>query len=188
MMLLAAGAALTAVDLLSSLKDVVSSGGKPAGAPAATGFGVPDAAATSGPAAPFATAAPGANPVSPDTMRAMLALQARGNATGALSSQLFSRLDRDGNGRIGKSEFDDVVAGLGGQSADRRALFDALDGDGDGSVSGSEFGVALQGPGLPMTDKVRANAGTRELFQRLLQQQTDMLANAAPGLGIARTV
>lgn len=187
MMLLAAGAALTAVDLLSSLKDVVSSGGKPAGAPAATGFGVPDAAATSGPA-PSATAAPGANPVSPDTMRAMLALQARGNATGALSSQLFSRLDRDGNGRIGKSEFDDVVAGLGGQSADRRALFDALDGDGDGSVSGSEFGVALQGPGLPMTDKVRANAGTRELFQRLLQQQTDMLANAAPGLGIARTV
>lgn len=183
-MMLLAGSALSGLDLLNSLRDLVSPGSSSA-TTAGTAFGVSD---TTSSTATTTTSAQGtSSTMSPDTMRALLALQSRNGSAGNLSSQLFARLDRDGNGRISKTEFDKVASSLGSTSQ-TNSLFDSLDSDEDGEIGGNELDAALKRQSLPATQTVQANAGTQELFQRLLQQQNDMLTTMTTGKTVARAI
>jgi hypothetical protein len=183
-MMLLAGSALSALDALKSLRDLVSPGSS-SSTTAGTAFGVSDT--TTSTATSTSSAQGTSSTVSPDTMRALLALQAKSSGTGNLSSQLFARLDRDGNGRISKTEFDKVASSLGSTSQ-TNSLFDSLDSDDDGEIGGNELDAALKRQSLPATQTVSANASTQELFQRLLQQHNDMLTTMATGQTVARAI
>lgn len=184
-MMLLAGSALTALDLLTSLKDLVSSDSKSGSGKTGT-FGVSDST-TGTTTSPVSEQATGSGTVSPETMRALLALQAKSGSAGNLSAQLFARLDRDGNGRVSKTEFDKVASSLGSTS-NGNALFEALDSDDDGEIGGNELDAALKRQSTPKTETLQANAGTQELFQRLLQQQTAMLGTLTAGQAVSRSI
>ncbi|RAI42454.1 EF-hand domain-containing protein [Rhodoplanes roseus] len=185
-MMFLAGSATSALDLLNSLKDLAFPGSKSNSGSSAK-FGVDDTAGKSTSSSSSSDKSSGS--VTADTMRALLALQAKNGGAGELNSQIFSRLDRDGSGRISKTEFDDVIAGLGGNTSDHSrstSLFDALDGDDDGEVSESEFSAAFKREEGTSMAGIRPDASAQDLFQRLLQQQTQMITNSPTGQAFAR--
>ena len=102
-------------------------------------------------------ALPGSGPgtrISPATMSALLAAQGQSSdasaptlsASSALQD-LFSQIDGDGDGQIGKSEFESALGAGGTNLAQADDVFGKLDTNGDGSVSLDEMSSALKGAG-----------------------------------------
>src|ERR1700676_1951309 len=156
-MLLALGAASSALDALQSLTSPKSS------TPPATGFDTSttnpfDAASTTptpGSSTPT-TGGSGFTQLSPATMSTLLAAQGQsstGSTTSASQSpssalqDLFSQLDSNGDGQISKSEFESALGAGGTNIAQADSVFSKLDTNGDGTVSLDELSSALKGAG-----------------------------------------
>ncbi len=120
-----AGGVAAASDPLAVLLQSVS------GSSPASGQTSPAAAAT-GPSAP---------PFGSSTMAALISLQGQSASgiTAQSPSQLFSKIDTDGDGKISQSEFETALTGAGASKADADALFAKLDANGDGSVTQNEM-------------------------------------------------
>lgn len=180
------GSALSALDILNTLKDLFGSNSSTA-TKAAGEFKVDDekAGKDTSPAKPDQSG----GQVSSETMRALLALQANAGGGVGLLSQAFTRFDRDGSGRISKTEFDDILNGLGGSSGEKRSsLFDALDGDDDGEIGESEFTSALSRRDSPTEAALRTDASMQEMFQRLLRQQLEMVSTLPTGQSVKQLI
>jgi Ca2+-binding EF-hand superfamily protein len=164
-MLLALGAASSAVDALQSLISSKST------SPQTTGF-------AQNPPTPFDTAngstqtespppvtgGAGFTQISPATMSALIAAQGQDSGASTTSASttsastgsaptdpaaalqdLFSQIDADGDGAISKSEFENALGAGGTNLAQADDVFNKLDANGDGSVSLDEMQKALQG-------------------------------------------
>jgi hypothetical protein len=164
-MLLALGAASSAVDALQSLISSKST------SPQTTGF-------AQNPPTPFDTAngstqtespppvtgGAGFTQISPATMSALIAAQGQDSSASTASASttsasttsaptdpaaalqdLFSQIDADGDGAISKSEFENALGAGGTNLAQADDVFNKLDANGDGSVSLDEMQKALQG-------------------------------------------
>jgi len=156
MYLALAGAASSALDLLSSLAPGKS------GAAAKTKTGLTQNSTTSfGLTTPSsASQAPGSSSVgqsgalSPQTLSALIAAQDPSQASsssatsksGALKD-MFNLLDSNGDGQISKSEFESNLGAGGTNTANADSVFGKLDANGDGSVSLDELSAALKGKG-----------------------------------------
>jgi hypothetical protein len=156
-MLLALGAVSSALDALQSLTSSKSS------SPQSTGFSQSSVSPFdfpgSNPASGSSTPPPwsgGASQISPATMSALLAAQGQsptGSTATAPTSQsdalkhLFSQLDANRDGQIGKSEFENALGAGGTNIAQVDAVFSKLGKNGDGSVSLDEMSSALKGNG-----------------------------------------
>jgi hypothetical protein len=128
-------------DPISSLLDGQS------GSDPTTGASPPAAASTGSTA--------GSNQSTFDTgmMAALISLQSQlqnQSASGAAPqdpSQLFAKLDTDGNGQISQSEFETALGNDGVDKSSADALFSKLDANGDGSISQSELTQAQHAGG-----------------------------------------
>lgn len=80
----------------------------------------------------------------PGTLAALISLQGQtaSGVVGNSPSDLFSRLDTDGDGQISKSEFEQALGAIGVDTQSADALFGKLDASGDGSVTPGELGRA----------------------------------------------
>ena len=154
-MLLALGAASSALDAIRALTSSNSSSAQASGfSEAATDpFSTSGAAPASGSSTP-ASGTTGFSQISPTTMSALLAAQgqsAAGAPTSAPTSpsgalqDLFSQIDANGDGQISKSEFENALGAGGTNLAQADDVFNKLDKNGDGSVSLSEMASALKG-------------------------------------------
>jgi hypothetical protein len=99
---------------------------------------------TKPPAASTGNAAPKPS-FDPGTMAALLSLQGQGGPQ--RSSPLFAKLDTDGNGQIGKTEFETTLGNAGVDQTSADALFAKLDANGDGSIDPTELAKARHGGG-----------------------------------------
>ncbi|MFL6793245.1 MAG: EF-hand domain-containing protein [Bradyrhizobium sp.] len=155
-MLLALGAASSAIDALKALTSSKSSSASSTGL--SQGAGNPFDFSTSTPASTTASTKSGfgggGSQISPETMSALLAAQSQSSAdttTSAPASRsdalkhLFSQIDADGDGKITKSEFEDALGAGGTNLAQADDVFGKLDKDGDGAVSLGEMASALKG-------------------------------------------
>jgi hypothetical protein len=161
-MLLALGAASSAVDALQSLISSKSTSTQ------TTGF-------TQNPPTPFDTAngstqtesplpvTGGAafTQISPATMSALIAAQGQDSSASTTSASttsaptdpasalkdLFSQIDANGDGQISQSEFENALGAGGTNIAQADDVFNKLAANGDGSVSLDEMQKALQGAG-----------------------------------------
>jgi hypothetical protein len=156
-MLLALGAASSAVDALQSLISSKST------SPQTTGF-------AQNPPTPFDTAngstqtenpppvtgGAGFTQISPATMSALIAAQGQDSSASAPTTSaptdragalkdLFSQIDGDGDGNISKAEFENALGAGGTNLAQADDVFNKLDANGDGSVTLDEMQKALQG-------------------------------------------
>src|ERR1700690_2561426 len=86
-------------------------------------------------------------PFGAGTMAALLSLQGQSTTgvTAQSPSQLFAKLDADGDGQISKSEFESALGNAGVSTSTADALFAKLDANGDGSISQSELTSAKHG-------------------------------------------
>lgn len=150
-MLLALGAASSALDAIKSLTSTSSA--QPAGGFGQSPFDISggDQASASPTPAPAST---GFSQISPATMSALLAAQGEaGSTTSAPASpadalkDLFSQIDGNGDGQISKSEFESALGAGGTNIAQADDVFGKLDTNGDGSVSLDELSSALKGAG-----------------------------------------
>ena len=123
-----ASSAASATDPLSILMQSIS------GASAATD----QASSTNAAAGACSSAVP---PFGTSTMAALISLQGQSASglTAQSPSQLFSKIDTDGDGKISQSEFENALTGAGASKADADALFAKLDANSDGSVTQSEM-------------------------------------------------
>jgi EF-hand domain pair len=149
-MLLPLAALSSAVDALQSLTS--SKGPSSSGTGfrnAASAFDIPSSSA--GSSAPAST---GFSQLSPQTLSALLASQSQAPAATpptASSSRsdalkdLFSLIDENGDGKITKSEFEDVLGAGGTNLAKADDVFGKLDANGDDAVSLDEISSALKG-------------------------------------------
>lgn len=182
-MMFLAGSALTALGALSSLTDLVSSGSGDKKSGAGT-FKLDDQ--TTAGSSSAATGKGG--PVSSDTMRAILAMQGQSGPDG-LAARFFAALDADGNGQVSETELADAVSANGGKSADDGSLFKMLDQDQDGSVGQDELTAALRRHGAHRQTAMQPSGTALDLFQRMIQQQADMLAaTTAAGGTVAKSI
>jgi|NGEPerStandDraft_6_1074524.scaffolds.fasta_scaffold48657_2 hypothetical protein len=80
-------------------------------------------------------------PFGTGTMAALISLQGQSaNSLVAQSpSQLFSKIDTDGDGKISKTEFENALTGAGASTSDADATFAKLDANGDGSITQGEL-------------------------------------------------
>jgi Ca2+-binding EF-hand superfamily protein len=159
-MLLALGAASSAIDALQSLISLKSTSTQ------TTGF-------TQNPPTPFDTAngstqtespppvTGGAafTQISPATMSALIAAQGQDSSASTTSASttsaptdpasalndLFSQIDSNGDGKISQTEFENALGAGGTNIAQADDVFSKLDANGDGSVSLDEMQKALQG-------------------------------------------
>ena len=151
-MLLALGAASSAIDALKSLTSSKSSSSQSNGANPASLFdsfssSAPSTGSTAG------SGSGGGAQISPETMSALLAAQGQSSAgtTAAPTSRsdalkdLFSQIDANGDGKVTKSEFEDALGAGGTNLRNADSVFGKLDKDGDGSVSLNELMSALKG-------------------------------------------
>ena len=171
-MLLALGAASSALDILKSLTSPKSSSPKATGlsqdpanpfdlsgsasASASTSTSSSSGRKMTGGSMSALTASQNPPKISPAMMSALLAAQDQ-SSTGATYSasnsrtdalkDLFSQLDADGDGQISKSEFEDALGAGGTNLAKADDVFGKLDKDGNGTVSLDEMSSALNGAG-----------------------------------------
>jgi hypothetical protein len=147
-MMLALGAATSAIDSLFGLVSAkqTQSAGSGQDQPNLFAFQADAATSTSAGAGP---AAGGHARISPETMSALLAAQGQSGTSfspmgrGEALKDLFARIDADGDGKITKGEFEDAL-GAGGTNLEQADdVFGKLDKDGDGSVSLNELASAL---------------------------------------------
>ncbi len=155
MYLALAGAASSALDLLSSLTPGKS------GSTAKTQTGLTQNTTTS-----FGLATPATSTsqtsgsagvgqsgaLSPQTLSALFAAQDPSQSSSSTSrsdalKDLFSKLDSNGDGQISKSEFESNLGAGGTNTANADSVFSKLDTNGDGSVSLDELSSALKGKG-----------------------------------------
>jgi Ca2+-binding EF-hand superfamily protein len=147
-MLLALGAVSSVWGALQSLvsSSVQSSAGttSPGQFDLRGGAGTGSASASSGGAA--------GSQISPETMNALLAAQCQSQSANSAPldpsralQDLFSQIDGDGNGKIGKQEFEDALGAGGTNLANADRVFSKLDRNGDGSVSLDELKSVLRG-------------------------------------------
>ena len=159
-MLLALGAASSAVDALQSLISSKSTSTQTTGfaqnppTPFDTANG-----STQTESPPPVTGGAGYTQISPETMSALIAAQgqdATASTTSASSTSastdptsalkdLFSQIDANGDGQISKTEFENALGAGGTNLAQADDVFNKLDANGDGSVSLDEMQKALQG-------------------------------------------
>jgi EF-hand domain pair len=153
-MLLALGAASSALDALKSLTASISSASQSTGQDS-NPFDISSSA--SAPASPAPAAAPGGcSQIAPATMSALLAAQSQ-SSTGTTNSasaspsdalkDLFSQIDTNGDGQLSESEFENALGAGGTNLAQADDVFNKLDTNGDGSVSLGEMSSALKGAG-----------------------------------------
>jgi EF hand len=144
MFFLAGSAASSALDLISALQQSLA--GQNSSTPPATDPGF-DLGAGGSPAA-GGSSTTATSPLAPATMGALLMAQGNGQAPlvngDAFSAQLFSMLDRNGDGGISQSEFD-TIFGKNGDTTKADALFARLDANHDGNVNPDELTNALSG-------------------------------------------
>jgi Ca2+-binding EF-hand superfamily protein len=174
-MLLALGAASSALDVLKSLTSKSSS-------PPSTGlsqdptnlFDLSGGASAS--ASTATSSSSGSSRISPATMSALLAAQGQssaGTTTSASTSRsdalkdLFLQLDADGDGKISKTEFEGALGAGGTNIAKADDVFGKLDKDGNGSVSLDEMSSALKGAGKGRSH--RHAGGSDNALQQALQ-------------------
>ena len=147
-MLLALGAASSAIDALKALTSSKPPSGASQDAANLFAFSA-DASASAG-----SNSGPGSGgaSISPETMSALLAAQSQsGSSAPAPISRsdalkdLFAQVDADGDGKITKSEFENALGAGGTNVAQADDVFSKLDKDGDGSVSPDEMAAALKG-------------------------------------------
>jgi len=174
-MLLALGAASSALDALKALTSSKSSSPKSTGKQEpANPFDLSGSASAS--VSTPTSSSGGGSKISPATMSALLAAQGQ-SSTGAANStsnsradalkDLFSQLDADGNGQISKSEFEDALGAGGTNIAKADEVFGKLDKDGDGTVSLDEMSSALNGAGKGRSH--RHAGGSDNALQEALQ-------------------
>jgi EF-hand domain pair len=156
-MLLAFGAASSAIDALKALTSSKSSSTPSTGlsqdASNPFDFAAGTSASTS---AGTGFGGGGRSQISPATMSALLAAQSQSSTdttTSAPTSRsdalkdLFSQIDADGDGKISKSEFENALGAGGTDLAQADDVFSKLDKNGDGSASLDEMSSALKGAG-----------------------------------------
>ncbi len=150
MFFLAGAAASSALDLISSLQQALSGNNS---APS-TGTFAPAASTgtstdTQTPTTPTASGAPAA-PLSSSTLNALFSMQGQGGQPmfmvngNALSQQMFSLLDGNGDGAVSQSEFD-AAFGQNANTTQANKLFAQIDTNGDGLISLQELTNALDG-------------------------------------------
>jgi Ca2+-binding EF-hand superfamily protein len=154
-MLLALGAASSAIDALKSLTSSVLPSSKSGGfgQGSADPFDFSSSSTPSGNSA-SAPASSGFSQISPATMSALLAAQSQ-SSTGSTAptspadalKDLFLQIDANGDGQISKSEFESALGAGGTNLAQADDVFNKLDANGDGSVSLGEMSSALKGAG-----------------------------------------
>lgn len=161
-MLLALGAASSALDALQSLtaKKSTPTTGLTQNRQTLDFFGsteTPSPSATTKPTPTGSSSQSGA--LSPELLSALLAaLGQTSSSTGASGSasssggsnplkDLFAQIDADGDGKLSKSEFENSLGAGGTNTAQADDVFSKLDKDGDGSVSLDEMMSALKGKG-----------------------------------------
>jgi Ca2+-binding EF-hand superfamily protein len=152
-MFLALGAASSAIDALKALTSSKSSSGKSTGVSQNDKSPFDLLSAGSQASAGAGPASGGGSQISPQTMSALLDAQSQsaGSATTASKSRssalkdLFAQIDGNGDGKITKSEFEEVLGAGGTNLAQADSVFGKLDKDGDGSVSLKELASALKG-------------------------------------------
>ena len=155
-MLLALGAASSALDVLKSL---TSSKSQPTGKSQDTKslFDLSGStAASEGSPARTGAGPGGGSQISPATMSALLEAQSQ-STTGATApastsrsdalKDLFAQIDADGDGNLSKSEFGNALGAGGTNLAKADDVFSKMDKNGDGSVSLGEMMAALKGKG-----------------------------------------
>ena len=194
-MLLALGAASAALEALTSFVAQ-----KPSSSQAATGFNqksafnVTDPTSTGSASTPGTGSSPQSGRLSPATMSALLAAQGQSptvastpaRPTDALKS-LFAQLDADGDGKIGKSEFENALGAGGTNVAQADNVFSKMDRDSDGSVSLDEMSSALKShhhrhanPALGATNDVSASAASAYgAIEQAKQRQTQAVVSLA---------
>ena len=160
-MLLALGAASSAIDALQSLTSSKSTSPQTTGftQSATTPFDTTSSQAQTG-SPPPATGGTGFTQISPETMSALLAAQSQSSTATSTSTasttsastdpssalqDLFSQIDTNGDGQISKTEFESALGAGGTNLAQADKVFNKLDANGDGSVSLDEMSKALQG-------------------------------------------
>ena len=77
----------------------------------------------------------------PGTLAALISLQGQSanGVVGQSPSDLFSKLDTDGDGQISKTEFEQALGAVGVDTQSADALFGKLDANSDGSITPSEI-------------------------------------------------
>jgi len=159
-MMLALGAATSAIDSLFGLVSAKQTPSAGSGQDQANLFAFQADAATST-SAGAAPATGGHARISPETMSALLAAQSQSGTSfspmgrGEALKDLFARIDADGDGKITKDEFEEAL-GAGGTNLERADdVFGKLDKDGDGKVSLNELASAL----MPRHARKHGHAG-----------------------------
>lgn len=152
-MLLALGAASSAIDALQALTSSKPTSAKSTGVSQPNSF---DFLSSSQASTSTGTSGGGSggSQISPETMSALLAAQSQ-SSTGTTTStptsrsdalkDLFSQIDANGDGKITKSEFENALGAGGTNLAQADDVFSKLDKDGDGKVSLDEMSKALKG-------------------------------------------
>ena len=179
-MLLALGAVSSALDVLQSL--TLSKSTSPS-----TGFSHsatnPFDLSASGPAPGSSIPPPwsgGGSQISPATLSALLAAQSQSSAGSATTApigrsdalkHLFSQLDANGDGQIGKSEFETALGAGGSNIAQADDVFGKLDQDGSETVSLDEMSSALKGRG-------RHHHASYNVIERMIAREAQ--ASSAP--------
>jgi len=145
-MLLALGAASSAIDALKSLTSSKSSSSQSNATSLFDSFSSSQASASTN-----TGGGGGGSQISPATMSALLAAQSQSSTGTTATSRsdalkdLFSQIDGNGDGKITKSEFEDALGAGGTNLKNADDVFAKLDKDGDGSVSLDELASALKG-------------------------------------------
>ena len=175
-MLLALGAASSALDVLKSLTSSKSASPKSTGLSQDPASPFDLSGSTSASASTSTAGSSGHPKISPGTMSALLAAQGQ-SSTGAANSasnsrtdalkDLFSQLDADGDGKISKTEFEDALGAGGTNIAKADDVFGKLDKDGNGTVSLDEMSSALNGAGKGRSH--RHAGGSDNALQQALQ-------------------
>jgi hypothetical protein len=151
-MLLALGAATSALDLLKSLTAPKSAGNKQE---PKSPFDL-SGSSTASEASPGRSGAGGSSQISPATMSALLAAQGQATTGSAPSASngrsdalkdLFAQIDADSDGKLSKSEFENALGAGGTNLVQADSVFGKLDKDGDEAVSLGEMMSALKGKG-----------------------------------------
>lgn len=150
MFFLAGTAATSALDLISSLQQALGGGSNSAAQSPTTFDPTSTSASASTTSATASTASAPASPLSSSTLNALFSMQGQSGQPlmmvngDALSQQMFSLLDGNGDGAISQSEFD-TAFGQNGNTTQANSLFAQIDTNGDGSISQQELTNALEG-------------------------------------------